>query len=131
MTFRRPAAALPFLLLASACAIAPPPPAPDPLGAAAIVEDGQVALAAEPAEAAFCVSQDLPPSRVELVQDGAAVRPAATAAVPDYALLLTRPVPEQATAWRLLVAAGPRAEGTALGLRRALADCLGRLGRTT
>jgi hypothetical protein len=126
-----------LLLAAAGCAIAPPSPAPDPLPSAALREEGRVTLAAHPAEAAFCVSQAVEPSLVELVQDGAAVRPAAgrgavSAAGPDYALVLTHAGPD-AVAWRLLVAPGGAAapEAVALRLRRAFAACLGRLGRST
>jgi hypothetical protein len=118
---------LPLALLAGACAIAPPPPAPDPIAAPVLREEGQLALS-DPAQTAFCVSQEMPASLVELIQDGATVRPAT---VPTYALVLTGP--EQGrVAWRLLVAdRASDPEATALRLRRALADCLGRLGRST
>ena len=124
-----PAAAL----LAAGCAIVPPPPpSPDPLPSAVLRDEGRVALAAHATEAAFCVSQAVEPSFVELVRDGAAVRPAGGAR--GYALVLTH-AGRDAVAWRLLVApaaAGPAgAEAVALRLRRALADCLGRLGRST
>lgn len=119
---------LPLALLGAACSIAPPPPAPDPIAAPAVQEEGQLALA-DAAQAAFCVSQDIPASFVELIQDGATVRPATG---PAYALMLLQPEGGGVVAWRLLVAAGaPDPGATAVGLRRALADCLGRLGRTT
>ncbi len=117
---------LPLALLA-ACAIAPPPEAPDAVAAPAVEEAGRIAQV-DPARAAFCVSQDMPDSHVLLVQDGAAVRPAAG---PDYALTLVL-AEEQSLAWRLLVASGvadPAA--TAARLRQALAGCMGRIGRDT
>ena len=118
---------LPLALLGAACSIAMPPPAPDPIAAPAVREEGQLALA-DAAQAAFCVSQDVPISFVELIQDGATVRPASGEA---YALMLVQPE-GGVVAWRLLVAEGVSDPGaTAVGLRRALADCLGRLGRST
>jgi hypothetical protein len=121
---------LPLLLsLATlgACAIAPPPPEADAIAAPALEEAGRIALA-DPAQAAFCVSQDMPESQVLLVQDGAAVRPAAG---PDYALTLVFAA-EESLAWRLLVAGGAADPGaTATRLRRALAGCMGRLARST
>lgn len=117
---------LPLLLLA-ACSIAPPPPTPEAVAVPALEEEGRIALL-DPAQAAFCVSQDMPASQVLLVQDGASVRPAGP---PGYALTLLEDA-EPGLTWRLLVAANtadPRA--TAMQLRQALAGCLGRLGRVT
>ncbi len=118
------------LLLLAACAIPPPAAAPDPLAAPAVSEQGEITLA-DPAQAGVCVSQALPNSMVEMMQDGATVRPAAGAAA--YALVLTRAeAGPDILAWRLLVAeAGSGTAATAERLRRALAGCLARLGRTT
>ena len=122
-----PRIALLATLLLGACAIAPPPAEPDPIDAAAVREEGEIALA-DAAQAAFCVSQDVPDSQVVMLQDGASVRPAAG---PAYALTLA-PAEESRLAWRLLVTAGAsEPDATAARLRQALAVCLGRLGRST
>lgn len=122
-----PRTALLTTLLLGACAIAPPPAEPDPVDTAALEEAGEIALA-DAAQAAFCISQDMPDSQVVMLQDGASVRPAAG---PAYALTLA-PAEDSRLAWRLLVQAGASTpDATAARLRQALAGCLGRLGRST
>jgi hypothetical protein len=117
-------------LLASGCAIAPRPPSPDPIQGGVRAE-GKLEGAA-PAQAAFCVSQDVPESLVQLIQDGAAVRPAPGVGRPDYALMLTQQEQPGTVAWKLLVAEpGEAAAARATQLRGALANCLGLLGRPT
>ena len=128
---RAAAAAAAAAALLAGCAIPPPPPAPDPIRAA-LVEEGRLPLP-DPAWAAFCVSQEVPASLVELMPSGAAVRPAASGG-DAYALVLRRAPTDlaDAVAWRLLVAEPrPQAEDTVRHLRGALGGCLGRLGRGT
>ena len=85
--------ALPPLLglLGAGCAVPPRPPSPDPIQVGTRLEgrlDGAGA-----AQAAFCVSQEVPLSYVLLISDGAAVRPAPgtwPAMQPGYAVTLRR-----------------------------------------
>ncbi len=81
----------PLIGLLVGCAVAPPPPSPDPIEDGARLE-GRLE-GAGPAEAAFCVSQEVPLSYVLLISDGAAVRPAPgtwPAMEPGYAVTLRR-----------------------------------------
>ena len=112
------------------CAIAPRPPSPDPIQGGARTEgklDG-----ASPAQAAFCVSQEVPLSYVLLISDGASVRPAPgvwPVIEPGYALTLRRA--EGGVSW--LRQAGETADPATTAalageLDRALAACAPVLG---
>ena len=119
---------LPLAILG--CSIPPPPPEPDPFPVG-YRKDGQL-TPPDAAQAASCVSQQVPGSIVELRRDGPAVRPAPGTVEPgrrpDYALLLRRQ-DQGVVAWHLLVAeTGPAAAALAQDLNRALADCAARLG---
>ena len=121
--------ALPLLGLPAGCSIPPRPPSPDPIEDGTRLEgrlDG-----ANPAQAAFCVSQEVPLSYVLLVSDGAAVRPAPgtwPAIEPGYALTLRRS--EAGTAWLRQVGEAEPSTAAALAgrLGRALAECAPALG---
>jgi hypothetical protein len=111
--------------LAAGCAIPPPPPSPDPIGGGERLE-GRLDTSASPAQAAFCVSQGVPLSRVVLLSDGAAVRPAPGARgaeEPDYALTVRRS--DDGATWLRQVGGG-EATRTAVAAHRlddALAAC--------
>ena len=111
--------------LAAGCSIVRPPPSPDPIEGGIRAEgklDG-----AGPAEAAFCVSQEVPLSYVLLISDGASVRPAPgvwPAIEPGYAVTLRRS--EGGTTWLRQVgetAEPATAAAIADRLDRALAAC--------
>ena len=122
--------ALPLLLAPLAgCAIAPRPPSPDPIQGGIRLE-GEIERAS-PAQAAFCVSQEVPLSYVLLVSDGASVRPVPgiwPAIEPGYALTLRRA--ETGTTWLHQVGEAELSTAAAIAERldRALAVCAPTLG---
>ena len=123
------AAPLLGLLLAAGCAIPPRPPSPDPIGGGTRVE-GKLE-GASPAQAAFCVSREVPLSYVMLISDGAAVRPVPgvwPAIDPGYALTLRRT--EAGTTWLRQVGEAEPSTAAAIAdrLDRALAGCAPALG---
>jgi hypothetical protein len=123
MTRGWPVAALLAAAALAGCAI--PEPAPPPLAArppGATVLEGQLA-AATPAETAYCVAQAMRGAVVVPLLSGAAVRPAAAGALPDYALVLWQA--GQEVTWRLEAGDPAMAER----LRGALGLCAGDLGR--
>ena len=115
---------LPLAGLLAGCAVAPRPPSPDPIEGGARLE-GRLG-SASPAQAAFCVSREMPLSYVVLISDGAAVRPAPgawAAGQPDYALTLRRS--EAGTIWLRQVGEAEPSTTAIIAdrLDRALADC--------
>ncbi len=106
----------------AACAIPEPAPPAAPVRGATSILEGQLA-ATTPMETAFCVSQSVRGSIVVPLLSGAAVRPAAAAARPDYALVLWQ-AGEEIT-WRLEAGDPAMADR----LRGALGLCAGDIGK--